>query len=424
MRFQAILCLGLLPVLAQTEERPPNIVLIFTDDQGYQDLGCYGSPDIATPHLDRMAKEGMKLTDFYVCASICSPSRAGLLTGRYCQRTGITRVLFPRDSIGLPDKEVTIAEVLKQTGYATACIGKWHLGHLEKFLPTRQGFDLYYGIPYSNDMRIKRNNKNGPPLMRGSEIVEHPAHQATLTKRYTEEAIRFIQANQKKPFFVYLPHTMPHVPLFASKDFRGKSKRGLYGDVIEEIDWSVGQILQTLKDLRLDEKTLVVFTSDNGPWLSKKKNGGSAMPLRGGKFSTFEGGMRVPCLARWPGTIPAGKVCKEVAATIDLLPTFAKIARARVPNDRVIDGKNILPLLLGKKGATSPHAGYYFFRGKNLQAVRSGKWKLHLGVRKKAPRLYDLSSDISESSDVSAKHPEVVKKLSEMAKELAATLNK
>ena len=417
--------------VAQAEEkRPPNVVLIFTDDQGYEDVGCFGSPNIATPNLDRMAKEGMKLTDFYVGAPICSASRASLLTGCYCQRVSVTGVYFPRHKVGLNPKEITIAEMLKDKGYATACIGKWHLGHLKPFLPTSQGFDSYFDIPYSNDMRIKRGNKSGPPLMRNEEIIEHPANQATLTQRYTEEAVQFIRKSRAKPFFLYLPHTMPHVPLFASKNFKGKSKRGLYGDVIEEIDWSVGEILKTLRDLKLDEQTLVIFTSDNGPWLSKKKNGGSAKPLRDGKFSTFEGGMRVPCIVRWPGKIPAGKTCAEVAATIDVLPTVAALTGAKMPKDRILDGKDVSSLLLGKKGAKSPHKAYYFYRGNNLQAVRSGKWKLHLRRKGKGKNaivtdwLFDLATDVGEQKNVAEKNPEVVTQLKKMAQSFDAELKK
>ena len=386
----------------------PNFIIIFTDDQGYQDVGCFGSPNINTPNLDRMAAEGMKFTDFYVAASICSPSRAALLTGCYPPRVSITKVLFPRDSIGLNPKEVTIADILKAQGYATACVGKWHLGHLPQFLPMQQGFDSYYGIPYSNDMRIKRGDKSGPPLMRNEDIIEHPAEQATLTQRYTEESIKFITENKNRPFFLYLPHTMPHVPLFVSEKFKGKSKRGLYGDVIEEIDWSVGRILKTLKDLGIDEKTLVLFTSDNGPWLGKKHHGGSALPLRDGKFTTYEGGMREPTIMRWPGEIPEGKVCGEVCGTIDLLPTFARLAGAEPPADRVIDGKDIWPLISGRPRAKSPHKAFFYYRGNKLEAVRSGRWKLH---RKKKTALYDLEIDISEKNNLAAGHPKIVKRL-------------
>jgi len=435
---------------AAAKRRLPNFVVIFTDDQGYQDVGCFGSPKIKTPHLDQMAAEGRKFTDFYVAASVCSPSRAALLTGCYPPRVSIPGVLFPRSNTGLSDKEVTLAELLKARGYATACIGKWHLGFQQKFLPTRHGFDSYYGIPYSNDMWLGPGmdfaedaklpkgatieelqkgprQRNAVPLMRDEKVVEYPADQATLTKRYTEEAVRFITANKDRPFFLYLPHTMPHIPLFASKDFKGKSARGLYGDVIEEIDWSTGQILDALEKLGIDGDTCVIFTSDNGPWLGKKAHGGCALPLRDGKFTVYEGGMREPCIMRWPGRIPAGTVCSEIATTMDLLPTFAKLASAEPPRDRVIDGRDIWPLMAGQPGAKTPHEAFFYFRGNGLQAVRSGDWKLHLGrtvgrgdKRRQVPgRLYNLREDIGETTDVAAQHPDIVQRLAALAKRMS-----
>ena len=416
---------------AQAAERPPNFVVIFTDDQGYQDIGCFGSPLIETPHLDRMALEGRKFTSFYSANSVCSPSRAALLTGCYPTRVSVPGVLFPRHKTGLNPDEITIAEILKEKGYATACIGKWHLGHLPKFLPTRQGFDSYFGIPYSNDMTIDQNaplaedivlregftverirsekpSKNNVPLMRDEKVVEYPADQSTLTKRYTEEAISFIENSKDKPFFLYLPHTLPHIPLAASPAFKGKSKRGFYGDTIEEIDWSVGQILETLKTQGVDDNTLVIFTSDNGPWKLKSGHGGSADPLRGFKFETWEGGMRVPCIMRWPGWIPESTICDEIAATIDLLPTFAGLAGTQIPSDRVVDGKDILPLITGVENAKSPHAAYYYYKGKNLQAIRSGKWKLRRTGKKRDAELYDLVADIGESNNVARQNLDVV----------------
>lgn len=414
----------------------PNIVLIFTDDQGYQDIGCFGSTTIRTPHLDQMAEEGMKFTDFYSACSVCSPSRAALLTGSYPPRTGITQVLFPRHQIGLSPKEVTVAEILKEKGYATACIGKWHLGHHKKFLPTNQGFDTYFGIPYSNDMtldptasfasdavfrkgytlekaRTAQTVKNFVPLMRDNEIIEYPADQTTLTKRYTEEAIKFMTENKDNPFFIYLPHTMPHIPLFVTPEFAGKSAEGLYGDTIEELDWSVGQILKSIKSLGLDDNTLVVFTSDNGPWKLKSGHGGSAFPLRGYKFSTYEGGMRVPCIMRWPGKIPAGGVCNKVAATIDLMPTFTKLAGAEIPDDRVIDGYNIWSLMSGEKGASSPHSAYHFYKGTRLESTRKGDWKIRVtgNNKNRNVELYNLKVDISESNNIADSHPDKVKAL-------------
>ena len=389
----------------------PNFIIIFTDDQGYQDVGCFGSPLIKTPNLDRMTAEGMKFTDFYVAASVCSPSRAALLTGCYPPRVSIPGVLFPKHNIGLNPEEITIADTLKARGYVCACIGKWHLGHLPQFLPMQQGFDYYFGLPYSNDMRPENNKKYPPlPLLEGQKTIEENPDQSQLTRRYTEKAVEFIMKNKDRPFFLYLPHTMPHVPLFASERFKGTSKGGLYGDVIEEIDWSVGEILKTLKELDIDEKTLVFFTSDNGPWLGKGKNGGSALPLRDGKFSTYEGGMREPCIARWPAKIPAGKVCREFCATIDLLPTLARLAGAKVPTDRVIDGKDIRPLLFGRARAKSPHKAFFYYRGNKLEAVRNGRWKLHC---KKNIELYDLKADVSEKNNIANKHPEIVKRLTD-----------
>jgi arylsulfatase A-like enzyme len=430
---------------ARAGERP-NIVLIFTDDQGYGDVGCFGAEGFKTPNLDRMAEQGMRFTDFYVNCPVCSGSRAALLTGCHYPRVSMSPVLFPGAKIGLNPDEITIAEVLKPRSYATACIGKWHLGHLPQFLPTRQGFDYYFGIPYSNDMTIdpamklaadvvlregmtaqrirsEKPVRNKVPLLRGEEVIEYPVDQATLTRRYTEEAIRFIRGHRGGPFFVYLPHTMCHVPLFASAEFRGRTKRGLFGDVIEELDWSVGQILRTLDELELDEKTLVIFTTDNGAAT------GSSRPLRAKKGSLYDGGIRVPCIMRWPGKVPAGKVCSEVAATIDLLPTIAHLAGGKVPEDRIIDGVDIWPLIEGKPGAKSPHEAYIVVHG-GRAAVRSGRWKYYPwpeGARRRrrdqpAPprpkgppvQLYDLSADVAETSNVAEEHPEVVAQLQEL----------
>ena len=412
----------------------PNFIIIFADDQGYQDVGCFGSPHIKTPNLDRMASEGMKFTDFYSAASVCSPSRAALLTGCYPPRVGITKVLFPRDNIGLNPKEITIADALKTRGYSCACIGKWHLGHLPEFLPTSNGFDSYFGIPYSNDMDgVKDKNKNldrawqqkdyspwNVPLMRNEEIIERPANQTTLIERYTDEAVGFIRKNKYNPFFLYLPHTMPHVPLFVSDEFFVEDVYKAYKATIEQIDFSVGQVLEAIKKSGLDKNTLVVFTSDNGPWLSKKHHGGSALPLRDGKFSTYEGGMREPTIMHWPGKIPANKVCSEVCGTIDLLPTFAELAGTKAPSDRVIDGKDIRPLMFAKSGAKSPHKAYFYYRGNNLEAVRNGRWKLRRA--KKNIELYDLKADISEKNNLSDKYPDIVKRLTDMMKNFDSEL--
>lgn len=425
----------------------PNVILIFTDDQGYQDVGCFGSPDIKTPNLDRMALEGRKFTSFYSACSVCSPSRAALLTGCYPPRVGVTRVLFPRDDVGLNSNEITIAEMLKQRGYKTACIGKWHLGHKPAFLPTRQGFDFYFGIPYSNDMWIDpqapladaavladgitrdairaRPHKDQPrnlvPLMQNENVIEYPVDQSTLTRRYTGEAIRFIVENRDRPFFLYLPHTMPHIPLFVSGEFKGQSDAGLYGDTIEEIDWSVGEILEALKQNNLDDNTLVIFTSDNGPWDLKNGHGGRAHPLRGFKFSTYEGGMRVPCIMRWPGKIPPNSQTAEIASTIDLTPTIANLAGASLPKDRVIDGHDIWPLM-SQDEAISPHEAYFYYKGTRVSAVRSGRWKLRItpanskkNISEKI-ELFDLQNDISESVNLAEQHSHKVTELKELAR--------
>ena len=426
------LALSALTLSAQ-KETPPNVVIIFVDDQGYNDIGVYGSPLIKTPNLDRMAKEGMRFTDFYSASAVCTPSRAALLTGTYAQRIGLPGVLFPHHRTGLNPEEVTIADMLKQKRYATAAIGKWHLGHEPKFLPTRHGFDWYYGVPYSNDMSIDpkmelaadvtlregytidavkygKAPRNLVPLLRNEEVIEYPVDQSTLTKRYTERAVGFIETNKDKPFFLYMPHTMPHVPLFASEEFAGKSERGLYGDTIEEIDWSVGQVLKALKEQGVEDRTLVIYASDNGPWKLNGGKGGSAYPLRGYKFQTLEGGMRVPCLMRWPGKIPVGSVCSEVAATIDLMPTIARLTGTTLPDDRIIDGKDIWPLISGQEGAVSPHDAYFFYRAMNLEAVRSGDWKLRV-TEADGVELFNLKEDISEAENLAAENPHIVKML-------------
>jgi len=406
--------------------RPPNFIVIFCDDLGYGDIGCFGSKKHRTPNIDRMAAEGMRFTSFYVTSGVCSPSRSSLMTGCYPRRVNMHQdhnnlcVLFPRGKKGLNPSEITIAEVLKQKDYATACVGKWHLGDQPEFLPTRQGFDYYYGIPYSNDMGGKKGGKRPPlPLMRNETVIEAPANQRTLTKRYTGEVVKFITANKDKPFFVYLPHTMPHMPIFSSGDFAGKSANGKFGDAVEEIDWSTGRILETLKQLGIDKNTLVVFTSDNG---AARGPGGSNLPLSGWKGSTMEGGMREPCVMRWPGKIPAQTSCDELAITMDLLPTFAKLAGTKAPADRIIDGRDIGALMFGAKNAETPHEAFYYYQMDQLQAVRSGKWKLYppLKPRKRnwgkpigdtGLELYDLKADIAEKNNVADKHPNVVKRI-------------
>jgi len=425
-------------------EDRPNFVVILTDDQGYQDVGCFGAPHIETPNLDRMAAEGMRFTDFYAAAASCTPSRAALMTGCYPQRVSLPHVLGPTAKIGINREETTIAEVLKPLGYATACYGKWHLGRDPEFLPTRHGFDEYYGLPYSNDMWPNHpTTRTYPdlPLIEGEEVIALDPDQRMLTTAYTEHAVKFIEANKDRPFFLYVPHSMPHVPLHVSDKFAGKSKQGLYGDVIMEIDWSVGQILSTLERLGLDRNTLVFFSSDNGPWLSYGDHAGSAKPLREGKGTTFDGGQREPCIMRWPGKIPAGAVCSEPCAMFDVLPTVAGLAGAEAPGDRVIDGKDIWPLMSGQTGAASPHDAFFFYHGNQLQAVRSGQWKLHLPheyrscpkpgaggrprpyIKKKTGQaLFDLRNDIGEQHDVAAEHPEIVERLVKTAKEFDKAL--
>jgi arylsulfatase A len=448
--------------IAAAANDKPNIIVIFNDDQGYQDLGCFGSPDIKTPRIDQMAAEGMKFTSFMVASPVCSASRAALLTGCYPNRVGVPGVFFPnRDQGGLPPQQVTIAEMLKTVGYKTKAVGKWHLGDELKYLPTNQGFDSYYGIPYSNDMfpafsmkyadaclfrdgqslatlekafagKLQKGNprsmKHRVPLMRDEECIEFPADQTTITKRYADESIAFISESvtEKKPFFLYLANSMPHVPLFASPDFKGKSERGLYGDVIEEIDYNVGRVLDHLKALKIEENTLVVVTSDNGPWLIMKENGGSALPLFEGKMTTFEGGQRVPCVMKWPGNIPAGSVCDEMALSIDLLPTFAGVSGAALPSVQPLDGKNIIDLMTAKKGAETPHEFFFY----DQTAVRQGDWKYHSREifmvksttrASKGPSLYNLKDDIGESNNLIDQYPEIAERL---AKVLGTNPNK
>jgi arylsulfatase A-like enzyme len=417
-------------VVASAADRPPNFIIIFVDDLGYGDIGCFGSKVHRTPNLDRMAEQGMRLTDFYSSCSVCTPSRASLMTGCYPRRVNMhvdesnLCVLFPAAKKGLHPDEITFPELLKSRGYATACIGKWHLGDHPDFLPRKQGFDFYYGIPYSNDMG-RRDGTARPalPLLRNETIIEAPVRQGTITKRYTEQAIQFIKDNKDNPFFVYLPHTAVHLPLFPGGAFKGKSKDGAYGDWVEEVDWSSGAILRTLKELRIDDRTLVLFTSDNG---SQREKQGSNLPLRGRKGQTDEGGMRVPCIVRWPGRIPAGTSSAEVTATIDLLPTFSKLASAELPNDRIIDGRDIWPILSGAPGAKSPHEAYYFYQMDQLQAVRSGKWKLFVPMQSKKRnwgkpegatevKLFDLVADIHEDHNIAAEHPGVVQRLLTLA---------
>ena len=416
----------------------PNYVLIFCDDLGYGDLGCYGSAKNRTPRIDAMAKEGMRFTSFLSSSPVCTPSRASLLTGCYARRVGMHEdftghwVLIPRSRRGMHADEWTLPEILKAKGYATACIGKWHLGDQPPHLPTAHGFDEYYGIPYSNDMASARRGDPPLPLVQDTKVIEAPANQATLTKRYTSEAIQFIERNKSKPFFLYLPHTFPHLPLFASKEFHGKSANGRYGDSVEEIDWSTGKILDALKQHGLDKNTLVIFTSDNG---SNGRNGGSNAPLSGAKGGTMEGGMRVPMIARWPGHIPAGSTCNELSSTMDFLPTFTALSDGLLSVNK-IDGHDITPLLTGTKGAASPYEVFYYYRRRQLQAVRWGDWKWHLPLANTFPnwttanqkgrgrpgKLVDLKTDLAEKVDVTAANPKVMAKMRELVAQAEATL--
>ena len=431
--------------------RPPNVVIVFADDLGYGDLGSYGHPEIETPTLDRMASEGQRWTNFYVGASVCSPSRAGLLTGRLHVRSGMygteagTRVLFPDSTGGLPADEITIAEALRAQGYATGAVGKWHLGHLPQYLPAQHGFDSWFGLPYSNDMDTTVRLENWPlspefhdprseywnvPLMRDGEIIERPATQETLTRRYTEEAVAFIEAHADQPFFLYVPHTMVHIPLFRDAPFAGRSRAGVFGDTVAEIDWSVSEILGTLDRLGLDEQTLVVFTSDNGPWTVFREHGGSAGLLRMGKGTTWEGGMRVPAIFRWPGHIQPG-VIRDIGSTLDLFATITALTDGSVPGDRVMDSLDLSPALLA--GEPSPRETMVYYRYDEMYAIRKGAFKAHFitegeygegGPRTvhDPPLLYNLEHDPAERFDVASAHPDVVADLVAEAEAYRASL--
>lgn len=438
--------LSFLSVQSQAvEKRPPNFIIIFADDLGYGDLSCFGHPTIQTPNLDRMAHEGQKWTNFYAGASVCTPSRAALLTGRLPVRSGMAsnehRVLFPDSKNGLPADEITLAEQLKTAGYNTACIGKWHLGHKEQYLPTHNGFDYYFGIPYSNDMdqitgkeygdywkqpddSIKTEHFN-VPLFRNTEIIERPANQNTITTRYSDEAVQYIKQNKQEPFFIYLAHNLPHIPLFASDKFKGKSKRGLYGDVVEEIDNGVGKILKTLQEEGLDENTIVIFTSDNGPWLPFKLNGGSAGLLRAGKGTTWEGGMREPTIFWGPGNIEPG-IITDLGTTMDLFTTFSSMAGVPLPEDRIIDGVDLSESLL--QGKPSQRKSVLYYRGTELYAARLGDFKAHFFTQgaygqfeareaHEIPLLYNLNYDPGEQFDIAEKHPAIVDEIKAMVQE-------
>jgi arylsulfatase A-like enzyme len=429
----SVLCCAT-PLMA--EERP-NFIVILADDLGYSDLGCYGQTEIETPHLDRMASEGRRFTDFYVAGPTCTPSRIGLLTGCYPVRAGFGdavswrpdgtptpgRVLYANSPLGIHPDEITVAELLHEAGYTTGIIGKWHLGDATQFNPLHHGFDEYFGVPYSNDM-------NPYYYMRGTERLAEPVDRDNQTRRYTDEALAFIRKHRDKPFFLFVAHTMPHTPLAASAEFRGKSSRGPFGDAVMELDWSTGQILNTLRELELERRTLVVFSSDNGPWLARGEDGGSANPLRAGKGTTYEGGVRVPCIMWQPGTIRSGSVCREVASTMDFLPTFATLAGTKPPTDRTIDGHDIRPLLTDDN-AKSPWEALFFYFGNELHGVRSGPWKFrpqnnllneniyNRGAStsvKVPPALYNLDRDPAEQKSVMQQHPEIVNRMRDYLK--------
>jgi arylsulfatase A len=443
---------ALLPSLYAAPKKLPNIVIIFTDDQGYGDVGVFGAKGFQTPNLDRLASQGTVFRNFHVAQPVCSASRAGLLTGCYPNRLGIHGALGPRSKVGINDREMTLAELVKQRGYATAIFGKWHLGDSPQFLPVRHGFDEYFGLPYSNDMwplhpnlvklppEAEKKKRGYPDLVmfeNDKVVIPQVTHedQNQLTTWYTEHAVSFIERHKDGPFLLYLAHNMPHVPLHVSDKFRGRSARGLYGDVIEEIDWSVGRVMDVLKRTGLEKNTWVIYTSDNGPWLSYGEHAGSAYPLREGKGSCWEGGVREPCIMRWPGHIPAGAENKQMLMTIDLFPTIAKLIGAGLP-EHPIDGMDVWPLIVGKSGARNPHNAYWFYYEQNqLQAVVSGdgQWKLQLphtyrtlngrpggrggvpapydNVKLQKSELYDLTRDVSEKANVAEQHTEIVNRL-------------
>lgn len=442
----AVVCALLAAGRTAPAAQKPNLVIILVDDMGYGDIGPFGSKLNRTPACDRLAAEGLKLTSFYA-APVCTPSRAQVLTGCYAKRVSLPQVIFPAAKIGLSAKEHTIAELLKQQGYATQCIGKWHVGDQVQFLPTHRGFDHYLGFPYSNDMGGEWDgspdtppNKRRPPmpLVRDDTVIAtmNGAKQDRIEQIYTEEAVKFIKDHKEGPFFLYLAHTAVHVPLHPGQAFKGKSKNGTYGDWVEEVDWSTAQVLDTIRDLKLSENTLVIFTSDNGPWLTQGKNGGTAGPLRGGKGGTYEGGMREPTIAWWPGHIAPGTTSDAVAGNIDLLPTFVKLAGGTVPTDHKIDGVDIAPLLLGQTNE-SPRRVQYYFDGNELQAVREGPWKMAIAPQREQnrpagqkqppskppfPKLYNLETDLGETKDVASEHPEVIERLQKLVKEMGEDL--
>ena len=408
-----VLCATILAACV-CQTAPPNVVIVFTDDQGYGDLSCYGHPAIQTPNIDRLAAEGMRLSDFHVAANVCSPSRAALLTGCYPKRVGMhNHVLFPQTDYGLHPDEWTLAEALSQAGYATGCVGKWHLGHRKGLLPTDQGFDSFFGVPYSNDMsQFHRPKGNGYPhslpLMQGSEIIEWEPDQRILTRRLTEAAVSFIDENATEPFFLYVPHSMPHIPIYASEGFAGKSKHGTFGDVIEELDWSVGEIRAALQRNGVAQNTLIIFASDNGPRL------GSAGPLRGKKGTIYEGGSRVPCVWWWPGHVPAGVTCDVPVTAMDVLPTVASLTNSPLAKERTIDGGDVSAVILGTSNEPFNDEFLYYTSRGALAGLRQGDWKFLL----EQGTLVNLQTDLGEQNDVAAAHPERVQSMRSRANEL------
>ena len=402
-----------------TPPPPPNIIILFCDDLGYGDLGVNGHPTIETPNLDRMALAGRRLTNFYSASPACTASRYALLTGKYPGRSGFDWVLYPKSERGIHPKEITLAESLKQVGYATACYGKWHLGSTKKeYLPLQNGFDEYVGLPYSNDMRPPK--WPDIPLLEGNDTLELNPDQRKLTALYTQRSIQFIEKNKNSPFFVYLPYAMPHVPLYASEKFHGQSERGLYGDVVEEIDWSVGEILKTLENNGIDKNTLLFFTSDHGPWIIKNLEGGSSGLFRDGKGSTWEGGVRVPAIAYWPGQIPGGSVNRTAVSTIDLFATFNKLAGVNLPSDHFVDGINHKAAFVENEGKENVRFLFFYGLSNEVMAVRKGPWKLHIKTYSQTgidyfegqlPLLFNLLEDPSETQDVAEQHPELVREL-------------
>jgi len=461
LRFFPILFLLFINSCAEDnidEEQLPNVIIVFTDDQGYGDIGCYGATGFQTPNLDKMASSGMRFTNFYSAQPVCSASRAGLLTGCYPNRLGISGALFPRDKVGLHDGELTIAEMLKEKGYATAIFGKWHLGHHKQFLPLQHGFDEYTGVPYSNDMwpikldgtkaapGVGRGDFPDLPLIAGNETIEEItsfAGQDKLTTLYTQKAVDFINRNKESPFFLYVPHSMPHVPLGVSDKFSGKSEQGMYGDVMMEIDWSVGQIIEALEANGLEENTIFIFTTDNGPWLNYGNHAGSSGGLREGKTTSWEGGQRVPCIVKWPGIVPEGVVCNQLASSIDILPTLASIVDGNLPEHK-IDGVNIIDLWKGNFEAKPRKDLYYYFGKNNLNGVRKGNWKLvfphtyqsyeatvpandgrggrRINIEVDSLELYNLIRDPGERYNVIDMYPEVVAELIEVGEKARADL--